>query len=71
MRFEEVKNLIHSLLTTHSNGMPWAEIRDQLDLPYKTLCPEWTKQLETEIGLSRSKGTGRAFVWSVPLGREL
>ena len=33
------------------------------DLPYDRPCPEWTRRLESEIGLIRQKGTGKAFVW--------
>ena len=41
------------------------ELRDRLELPYKTPCPEWTKRLETENGLVREKGEGRALIWRI------
>ena len=45
----------------------WAQLRADLDLPYDRPCPSWTKRLEEEIGLTRTKGVGRALVWKVPV----
>jgi hypothetical protein len=34
-------------------------------LPYHRPCPAWTARLESDIGLVRGKGTGRALVWKL------
>jgi len=40
-------------------------LREALALPYDRPCPEWTRQLEEEIGLIRRKGSGRSLVWQL------
>ena len=65
MRYDDVKQLIKAELKETPQGLTWAELKNRLSLPYKTLCPEWTIQLEEEISLVRKKGIGRAFVWSI------
>ncbi|MEM1210202.1 MAG: hypothetical protein AAGI54_13140 [Planctomycetota bacterium] len=65
MRYIEFRDLIHRRLKRRKAGMTWAELRDTLELPYDRPCPEWTKRLEEEIGLTRVKGAGRALVWQV------
>ena len=66
MRYEEFRDAIHDELHQSRAGLTWAQLRDRLDLPYQTPCPNWTRRLEEEIGLVRSPGEGRAYVWSVP-----
>ena len=65
MRYVEFKAAIDNELRGKPGGLTWAELRDQLHLPYERPCPNWTRRLEREIGLSRAKGSGRAFVWKV------
>ncbi|MEM9252981.1 MAG: hypothetical protein AAGB29_11580 [Planctomycetota bacterium] len=65
MRYTEFRDTIHRRLKRRKAGMTWAELRDTLGLPYNRPCPEWTKKLEAEIGLTRVKGSGRALVWRV------
>lgn len=65
MRYLEFKTSIQRHLQKHRNGATWPELRDALSLPYARPCPEWTRQLEKEIGLIRHKGTGRNLVWSL------
>jgi hypothetical protein len=45
--------------------MTWAQLKQNLDLPYTTACPDWTRRLEKEIGLTRSPGSQRAYIWRV------
>jgi hypothetical protein len=59
------KNLIQADLRNRSMGKTWKELKSDLALPYDRPCPEWTKQLEREIGLTRLKGEGRELVWRV------
>ncbi|MEO0965193.1 MAG: hypothetical protein AAFY08_08730 [Planctomycetota bacterium] len=63
MRYAEFRDLIHRRLKRRKAGMTWVELRDALELPYDRPCPEWTKKLEAEIGLTRVKGPGRALLW--------
>ena len=65
MRYVEFRDAIRRHLRRRSRGRTWAELRDALDLPYDRPCPNWVGRLETEIGLTRTKGTGRALVWRV------
>ena len=63
MTYKAFKDTIRSALAEHRDGLTWAQLRDQYQLPYERACPTWTRQLEEEIGLKREKGHGRALVW--------
>lgn len=63
MRYVEFRDSIQTALREYPNGMTWRELRDNLDLPYDSPCQEWVYRLEEEIGLTRTKGTGRALIW--------
>ncbi|HWB60906.1 MAG TPA: hypothetical protein VG733_15525 [Chthoniobacteraceae bacterium] len=70
MTYEKFRDTIRAELHRQQKrgGMTWGELRDGLALPYERPCPEWTRRLETEIGLVRRKGAGRALVWSCGTG---
>ena len=68
MRYVEFRDAIQQELKRHRNGWTWKELRDRLDLPYERACPTWVARLESEIGLRRAPGEGRAYVWT--LGRS-
>lgn len=65
MTFLEFKESVRSALTSSPNGMTWQELKAAKALPYERPCPTWVKQLETEIGLRRVKGSSRALVWTL------
>ena len=65
MKYIDYRNSVHNELRRHAAGRTWAELQRRLGLPYERPCPAWTKQLETDIGLVRVKGAGRALVWKV------
>ena len=65
MRYEDVRERIQHELSKRPDGLTWRELKERLDLPYKRFCPEWTKSLESEIGLVRERRGGRAYVWSL------
>ena len=65
MRYVDFRDSIRDELKRNPSGLTWPELRDRLDLPYASPCGEWVKRLEDEIGLSRTKGTGRAFTWKL------
>ena len=65
MRYVEFRDVIRDELHRTPSGLTWVEIRERLDMPYERPCPEWTKCLEDEIGLSREKGTGRSYIWKI------
>ena len=67
MRYTEFRERVQKQLRRKPMGSTWAQLRDDLDLPYDRPCPSWTKRLEEEIGLTRTKGVGRALVWKVPV----
>ena len=66
MRYEEFRDLIAEELRLTRSGLTWLQLKDRLDLPYAVACPQWTRRLEEEIGLVRTPGAGRAYVWTVP-----
>jgi hypothetical protein len=69
MHYVNFRDAIQSELRRVPAGLTWAQLKQRLKLPYKTPCPEWVKQMEQEIGLSRQRGSGRAFTWRVPKRR--
>jgi hypothetical protein len=64
MTYQRFRDLIQAKLRERRLGMTWRELRDDLGLPHEQPCPEWTRRLEGDIGLTRQKRTGSAFVWS-------
>lgn len=67
MRYTEFRDRIWLRLRQEPAGLTWAQLRDDLGLPYTRPCPNWTAQLEQEIGLTRTSRHGRALVWKVPI----
>jgi len=67
MRYTAFRDLIQQALRACPDGLTWVQLRDQLELPYERACPNWTKRLENEIGLTRMKAAGRALIWKVPV----
>ena len=65
MRYVDYRDAIHAELRRNAAGLTWAELQSRLDLPYDRPCPTWTKQLENDIGLQRTKSNSRSLVWRV------
>ena len=65
MLYIEFKNRIRSFLMENSSGATWKELKEALDLPYKTPCPTWIKKLEADIGLLRERGQSKALNWRI------
>jgi hypothetical protein len=65
MRYTEFQGLIRDELLEHPDGMTWRELKSRLDLPYDRPCQTWIGRMEQEIGLSRGREGGRAFIWKV------
>lgn len=68
MRYVDFRDSICRELRRNRKGLTWPELRDRLDLPYKSPCSEWVKRMEDEDGLTRTPGSGRAFVWRIKGG---
>ncbi len=66
MKYIEFRDSIQEELIKNPDGLTWVELRNRLELPYERPCPTWVQRLEKEIGLIRSKGSGRALVWKIP-----
>lgn len=64
MRYAEFKDKIEHELREHPRGLTWAELKSNLDLPYKVPCYTWIRHLEDEIGLRRTK-VARHAVWKL------
>jgi len=65
VRYVEFQNTIQETLLQHPAGLTWVELKEMLSLPYKRPCPTWVQRMEQEIGLSRTKGEKRAYVWKI------
>ena len=65
MKYTEFRDRIERELKRKRSGATWKELKHRLDLPYDRPCPTWVKQLEDEIGLTRSRNNGRAYVWKL------
>ena len=65
MQYVAFRDCIDQELRRTTGGLTWAQLQERLGLPYERPCPAWTKQLERDIGLTRTKGDGRALVWKV------
>jgi len=59
----EFRDKVRGELRRSPAGLTWAELRKRARFARARACPEWTKQLEREIGLKRVEGEGRAKVW--------
>ena len=70
MTYIAFKSLIVGELKGHRAGRTWSELQSRLKLPYDRPCAEWTRKLESEIGLVREKGEGRALVWRLSYRRS-
>lgn len=66
MRYTEFRDEIQTALKESPSGLTWAQLREGCGLPYDRPCPTWVKRLETDIGFSRQRGSGRALVWCLP-----
>jgi hypothetical protein len=66
MRYIDFRDRILEELRRCPDGLTWAELKQRLDLPYAHPCPAWVARLEQEVGLTRSRDSAPAYVWSVP-----
>jgi len=65
MTYATFRNKVQQTLRRNPSGLTWIELRGTAKLPYLRPCPEWTKQLENDIGLIRADKRGKAFIWKV------
>lgn len=65
MTYIGFRDLIRTALRRKTRGLTWAQLQERLEFSYERPCPEWTRRMEREIGLSRTKGSGRALVWKL------
>jgi hypothetical protein len=65
MRYTEFRETVERELKAHPEGLTWVELRARGKFARAKACPEWTGQLERDIGLKRVKGAGAAKVWTV------
>ena len=65
MRYVDFCDAIQEELDRNPSGLTWAQLKERLDLPYNRPCPTWIRRMEQEAGLSRAKGSGRAYIWAI------
>lgn len=65
MRYVDFRDQIQIALIESPDGLTWKELKEQLKLPYEQPCQTWLKQMEAEIGLTRSRGSQRAYTWKI------
>jgi hypothetical protein len=67
MTYLQFRDAIGRELRRNPDGLTWSQLQQRLELPYERPCPTWTKRLEGEIRLTRTKLLGRArLLWRVP-----
>ena len=64
-RYVDFRDRIRDELRRTPEGLTWAQLKDRLDLPYDRPCQTWIRQMEREIGLTRARGTERAYLWTL------
>ena len=65
MRYVDFRDTIQAELQQNRAGLTWAELKRRLDLPYERPCGNWVGRMEQEIGLLRTRGEGRAYIWKI------
>jgi hypothetical protein len=65
MTYVEFKEAIARELRKNPSGFTWNELKVRLKLPYDRPCPTWVNRMESDIGLTRVKGSGCAYVWTL------
>lgn len=65
MTYETFREKVRRTLKRNPSGLTWVELRGTAKLPYQRPCPEWTKQLENDIGLIRADKRGNALIWKI------
>lgn len=69
MRCIDFRNAICNELRRTPAGLTWKQLQQRLALPYTRPCPTWTRQLEKEIHLRRTKGPNRSLIWHLTTSR--
>ena len=65
MQYVDFRDAIQRELRRNPEGLTWVQLKEHLDLSYDRPCQTWVYRMEEEIGLTRVRGTGRAFVWKL------
>src|ERR1051326_6043433 len=66
MHYLEFRDRIRQGLHHRPDGWSWAELQKRLQLPYSRPCRTWIRRMESEIGLYRTRTSGREFIWKIP-----
>ena len=65
MSYEKFKQIIEEELKKSPDGLTWTQIRERRpELYQKFPANQWVKQMEKDIGLSRSKRAGKT-IWKL------
>lgn len=62
--YDKFKTQIESALKNEPQGLTWTEIKQKLNLPQKVPNNRWVRQLETDIGLTRTKEP-KGVIWKL------
>ncbi len=65
MRYVDFRDMIQNELRQNPAGLTWAQLKERIDLHSDRPCQTWVNRMEQEIGLTRARNTGRAFVWKL------
>ena len=63
MRYVDFRDSICLELQGSRDGLTWKQLKERLNLPYRTPCQEWIKRMENENGLIRTRVSGSAYLW--------
>ena len=65
MRYVDFRDQIRQELQKNPEGLTYAELKERLNLPYDRPCQSWVRRMEQEVGVSRARGAGPAYVWKI------
>ena len=65
MRYVDFRDRIIEELGRNREGLTWSELKEILELHYRTTCPEWVNRMEEENDLVRDRKKGRALIWEI------
>ena len=65
MRYVDLRGSIKDDLLQCPPGFTWEELRERLQLPHDRPCGSWVRRMQREMGLTRARGSGRAYIWTL------
>jgi hypothetical protein len=62
--YEQFMRKVETILKAKPAGLTWTEIKKELNLPQRVPNNKWVRQMETDIGLTRTMGN-KGMLWRI------